>query len=173
MAIVLPSRVERRGAISIICTVPLPTGDTTAKPSPLTTAAPDSVLQLSSQTMREGVCAVATVVHSVNNNGRSFNANFIEFVLDYDIIDLSNSQKLKILFLFFFFKRAMPCKVLFVCEKFSKFAMPNGFLWLYGRHIESVFAVLNRKCGSFQCKRANERHLFLVYMLLVYPHQFF
>ena len=31
-------------------------------------------------------------------------------------------------------------------------------------HIESVFAVLNRKCGSFQCKRTNEQHSFLVYV---------
>ena len=50
----------------------------------------------------------------------------------------------------------------------SKFALQSSDC----RHIESVFAVLVRKCGSFQCKRANERHLFLVFMLLVYLHLF-
>jgi len=44
----------------------------------------------------------------------------------------------------------MPYRVLFVCEKFSKFAVLNGFLWLNGRHIESVFAVLCRKSDSFK-----------------------
>ena len=56
-----------------------------------------------------------------------------------------------------------PERVLFVWEILFNFVVFGGVCTL-GGHIESVFADLLRKCGSFQCKRINEQHSFLVYV---------
>ena len=58
-------------------------------------------------------------------------------------------------------------RVLFVCEIISKFVVQGGYT--LGGHIESVFAVLNRKCGSFQNERMTNSTHFL-YMYGVYWH---
>ncbi len=53
-------------------------------------------------------------------------------------------------------------RVLFVCKIISKFVVRSGYI--LGGHIESVFAVLNRKCGSFQNERmTNSTHFLYMY----------
>ena len=69
----------------------------------------------------------------------------------------------------------MPWRVLFVSEIFSKFVVSLGSAPDDDIFYESVFAVLNRKCGSFHKRgRTNSTHFLCSYVamhnLCIYPY---